>query len=200
MGDNPLDILKNGLPADYAELAPQLTLKVSGWFVDDVIGGDGIPEKPFDKRKIFPRNSKHTGRLDTRGWAVCAAISATLEAAGLLDRGEDKLPVAIYYSDDLGSQAADVAYFKDYLDYGETGGRANLFVHTLPSSPLGEASVRFGLTGETAYFAASGDVLREMLTAAADAVSAETGDLFLIGAGQSTAKGFDAVFAMLQRG
>ena len=39
----------------------------------------------------------------------------------------------------------------DYVESGRTLARANLFIYTLPSSPLAEAAVHFGLQGPLVY-------------------------------------------------
>jgi len=60
----------------------------------------------------------------------------------------------------MGAVAANAAYFKDFVDCGRTMGRGNLFIYTLPSSPLAEASIHFGLQGPLLYATnATGDML-----------------------------------------
>jgi hypothetical protein len=173
-----------GNKATFKGMEKTLDTIAKGWCRAGTVGGSNIDEAPLDKKRIFPEEAKNSGRLTTMEWAVCAAISAALRSAGILDRGGEKLQAAIYFSSPDASIPADSAYIDDYLAFDETAGRANLFVHTLPSSPLGEASVRFGLTGETIFFADSADVLETMTRAAETAAAIRGKKLFLIGTGR----------------
>lgn len=50
-----------------------------------------------------------------------------------------------------GSLEANRLYFSDYLQAGRVLARGNLFVYTLPSSPLAEAAIHFGFQGPMLY-------------------------------------------------
>ena len=168
-----------------------LKIKSIGWCLNDSAGGSpgdvfaiSAKNKP-EKSDIFLKPFKNFGRLDGMSKAVCTAAAFALRGAELYPR-EEKQPISIYFSNKEGSQESDTAYFKDFVDFGETAGRANLFLYTLPSSPLGEASVHFGLTGDVAYSADSENPLKAMLEAAEDACAFRKSDsekLFLIGLG-----------------
>ena len=62
-----------------------------------------------------------------------------------------------------GSLQSDLEYFRDYLEGGRTLSRGNLFIYTLPSSPLGEAAIHFGLLGPLLYAASEGNALTAVL-------------------------------------
>ena len=46
-----------------------------------------------------------------------------------------------------GALHPNLEYFKDYIHSGRKLARGNLFVHTLPTSPLAETAITFGLKG-----------------------------------------------------
>jgi hypothetical protein len=50
-----------------------------------------------------------------------------------------------------GSLAANQRYFKDYAESGRTLGRSSLFVYTLPTTPIAEYAIHFGLGGPLFY-------------------------------------------------
>ena len=185
-------------PAAAVASLETLERRAEGWCRDGIVGGSALVETPLDKKNVFPEGARNAGRLDPMGWAVCAAVSAALRSVELLERNGEKLPVAIYFSCPEGSIPADAAYFDDYLAFDETGGRANMFVHTLPSSPIGEASVRFGLTGETMFFATSENVVEAMTRFAETAAAIRGEKLFLVGTGRHTGtNSADASFILL---
>ncbi len=188
-------------------MSNKLTIKSIGWCLNDSIGG--YPGKKFpisietkpEKSDIFSKPFKNFGRLDSMSKAVCTSVAFALKGAKLYPQ-EEKQSISIYFSNKEGSLKSDTAYFKDFVNYGETAGRANLFLYTLPSSPLGEASVHFGLTGDLAYFADSKNQLKAMLAAAEDACefrkSANSSSKeFLIGLGNSTDEKTEAIFLFL---
>ncbi len=46
---------------------------------------------------------------------------------------------------------ANLSYFEDYINHGRSIARGNLFVYTLPSSPLADAAIHFGCQGPLLY-------------------------------------------------
>jgi len=46
--------------------------------------------------------------------------------------------------------------FLDYVQAGRKLGRGSLFIYTLPSSPLAEAAIHFGLQGPVLYIGSIG--------------------------------------------
>lgn len=61
---------------------------------------------------------------------------------------------------------ANEAYYSDYVQYGRKLGRANLFIYTLPTSPLAEAAIHFGLQGPLYYSASIGQPFKHMINQA----------------------------------
>jgi hypothetical protein len=120
------------------------------WKTGSLIGGTGIPEKEFNKAEIFLKEFVNFRRLDNMSKAACSAIALLLKALKLYPT-DKKLAIPIFFSNPNGTLFSDSKYFVDFLEFGEVSGRANLFLYTLPTSPLGEASVHFGLTGNMSY-------------------------------------------------
>jgi len=127
-----------------------LYMTSAAWKLEDLTGGTAIPESEFRKENIFHREFKNFGRLDNMSKSVCAAIALILHQKKLYP-SDKKLNIPIFFGLNEGPISSDYAYYSDFLKFGGTAGRANLFVYTLPSSPLGEASVHFGLTGNLLF-------------------------------------------------
>lgn len=185
----------------------KLTIKSIGWCLNEAIGGwpgksfPATPENRPEKSLIFQKPFKNFGRLDNMSKAACIAVAFALRGAGLYPK-EEKQPIAIFFSNPEGSLVSDTEYYKDFIEFGKTAGRANLFLYTLPTSPLGEVSVHFGLTGNIAYFAEKENPLKTMLEAAEDACEfrksgKSSAKHFLIGLGKCGAQSAEAVFLLL---
>lgn len=94
--------------------------------------------------KYFPRFDTMTKEIFV---AACEAIialgSAAVDGAVLLisSRG--------------GASDENRAFFDDYVKNGRELARGNLFVHTLPTAPLAEIAICFGITGPLMYVASA---------------------------------------------
>ena len=64
-----------------------------------------------------------------------------------------------------GCRTENLLYFQDYMEHGRCGGRGQLFVGTLPTTPLCEAAIALGLHGPAYYLDTEGreDLLRRDL-------------------------------------
>ena len=187
-------------------MSTKLTIKSIGWCLNDSIGG--YPGKNFpvstenkpEKSDIFSKPFKNFGRLDNMSKAVCTAVAFALKGTDLYPQ-EVKQSISVFFSNKEGSLHSDTKYFKDFIEFGETAGRANLFLYTLPTSPLGEASVHFGLTGDLAYFADSDNPFKTMLEAAEDSCelrkSSQETKQFLLGLGNIEDGKVETIFLLL---
>lgn len=119
---------------------------------------------------IFAERVKNFGRFDpqTRR-AFCAAALALHDAdfppSTSLRTGKDCQPLAcaserrgksigLIGTGSEESTEANQTYFSDYVDYGRKLARANLFIYTLPTSPLAEIAIHFKLDGPLFYTSA----------------------------------------------
>jgi len=116
---------------------------------------------------LFPTAPKNLGRFDAVSKSLLCACALALKDAGFPPVVGAGRVVGLVGTNETGCVAANHAYFKDYLDAGRTLARANLFVYTLPSSPLAEASIHFGLRGPMMYSAAPGAGTADLLETAA---------------------------------
>lgn len=93
-----------------------------------------------------PRWGKYAP-LVRAGWL---AVGAVLRDAR---KGRDETPLrtGILSCGVNGSLAANQHYFKDYAESGRTLGRSSLFVYTLPTTPIAEYAIHFGLGGPLFY-------------------------------------------------
>ncbi len=100
---------------------------------------------------LFAYPVKSFGRFEEVSQRVCYVTALALQDAGIHYSKDWKQNIGLIGTDLYGCEQADLNYFKDYIDGGRTMARANLFIYTLPSSPLAEASVHFGLQGPLFY-------------------------------------------------
>jgi len=105
------------------------------------------------KRDIFSHPFKNFARLDAISRMTAYAVSLALQDGGIEYSPIRKQDIGIVGTSAEGSLRSDIEYFRDYLESGRTLSRGNLFIYTLPSSPLGEAAIHF-VFGHTALIKA----------------------------------------------
>jgi 3-oxoacyl-[acyl-carrier-protein] synthase II len=155
--------------------------------------GEGVHTLP--KRDIFSHPFKNFGRLDTISKMTGFAVSLALQDAGIEYSPTDKQDIGIVGTNSEGSLQSDIEYFRDYLAGGRTLSRGNLFIYTLPSSPLGEAAIHFGLLGPVAYVASENHALTSVLDMAEEMILANETPVMLAG----TAEVEEAIFFVMAR-
>lgn len=130
-------------------------------------------ESEFDrlaKAGVFSYPFKNFGRLNKISRLTCYAAALALKDAGVNYSAGKKQDFGIIGTNDSGSLQADISYFKDYLDCGRILGRGNLFIYTLPSSPLGETVIHLGLQGPLFYMAVPDESLPALMTIASEMI------------------------------
>ena len=135
-------------------------LDASGWGCG--IRGTRTPQgeiPPWKHSELFPVPPKNMGRFSaTSRFALCACALALKDAE--IAAGSDACrDMGLLGTNESGCLAENRAYFADYLTGGRALARSNLFVYTLPSSPLAEASIHFGLQGPMVYIGCPGGEL-----------------------------------------
>ena len=98
------------------------------------------------RKTVFEEPYPHFGRLDRYSRLGLSAISFALRDAGL-DKWTQKRDIGIIASTLTGCLDTDIDYFDTVMIDGGRTASPHLFAFTLPNSFLGEASIRFGLTG-----------------------------------------------------
>jgi len=183
------DLCGNDIPADF-------TIEGAAWCNGADIGGTNLETQEFNRKNFLFKEFKNFGRLDPVSRSISGAVAVLLHDAGLYP-SEDKFDIPVLFSSDGGSIRSDGAYYRDFIKYNETAGRANLFLYTLPTSPLGEVSVHFGLTGPLLFFTSAnkGEVLFEI--ASMQMMTSRTGYL-LMGVGEESAECAKSFFMLLK--
>ncbi len=147
------------------------------------------------KRDIFSHPFKNFGRLDTISKMTAFGVSLALQDAGIEYSPTEKQDIGIVGTNAEGSLRSDIAYFRDYLESGRTLSRGNLFIYTLPSSPIGEAAIHFGLQGPVLYAAGDGRALSAVLDTAKEMILADEAPVMLAGKAEAD----EAFFFVLGR-
>jgi 3-oxoacyl-[acyl-carrier-protein] synthase II len=145
------------------------------------------------KKDIFSHPFKNFGRLDTISKMTAYAVSLALQDAGIEYSPLRKQDLGIVGTNAEGSLQSDKEYFRDYLEGGRTLSRGNLFIYTLPSSPIGEAAIHFGLLGPVVYAASENNALAAALDTAGEMLLAGEAPVMLVGKAEAD----EAVFFVL---
>lgn len=129
---------------------------------------------------LFAYPVKSFGRFDEVSQRVCTVTALALRDAGLQYAKGEKQNIGLIGTDLYGCEQADLNYFRDYVESGRTLARANLFIYTLPSSPLAEAAVHFGLQGPLFYFRSQDGKVDRLLTTAQRMISEGQAEYMLV--------------------
>jgi 3-oxoacyl-(acyl-carrier-protein) synthase len=122
----------------------------------------------LSRRGIFSRPFKNFGRLDEVSKLVCYAVALALKDAGDSYDCHLKKDMGLIGTNADGPLQSDIDYFRDYIEGGRKLSRGNLFLYTLPSSPLGEAAIHFGLQGPVLYMSSGHASLPAVLRTASE--------------------------------
>lgn len=125
-----------------------VTAQGFGW------GGQGgafalIPGKlpTLSRAEVFPQPDRRFGRMDAFSRLGLAAVTFALRDAGL-EEWREKRPIGLIAATAYGCLATDRDYFATVIPDGGALASPQLFAYTLSNTFLGEAALRFGLTGE----------------------------------------------------
>ncbi len=94
---------------------------------------------------------KNFGRFDAASKMTCCSIALALNDAGITYSNHMKHDIGILGTNNDGCIESNLVYFKDYVSCGRTIARGNLFIYTLPSTPMAEAAIYFGFQGPLLY-------------------------------------------------
>lgn len=155
----------------------------------------GESARTLPKMDIFSHPFKNFGRLDTISRMTVFGVSLALQDAGIEYSPSAKQDIGIVGTNAEGSLRSDIQYFRDYLESGRTLSRGNLFIYTLPSSPIGEAAIHFGFLGPVLYAAGESNALPAVLDIAAEMLAADEAPVMLAGKAEAD----EAIFFVMQR-
>jgi hypothetical protein len=119
-------------------------------------------------------------RFDTVSKLTALSIALALYDAKITYAKGKKQNIGILGTNTCGALEANLAYFNDYVVNGRTMGRGNLFIYTLPSSPLAEAAIHFGLTGKLLYLGFAKNTEKESLKYALNMLKTENSKTVLL--------------------
>lgn len=108
------------------------------------LGGAELPA--ISRRDVFAEPDRRFGRMDEFSRLGLAAITFALRDAGL-ERWQEKRPIGLIAQSTCGCLATDFDYFDTVMPQGGVLASPHLFAYTLSNTFLGEAAIRFGLTG-----------------------------------------------------
>ena len=94
---------------------------------------------------------KNFGRFDAASKMTCCSIALALNDAGITYSNSTKNDIGVLGTNDNGCIKSNLSYFKDYVASGRIMARGNLFIYTLPSTPMAEAAIYFGFQGPLLY-------------------------------------------------
>lgn len=101
---------------------------------------------PLKRKDIFADPYNRFGRLDDFSRLGLSGVALALQDAGL-DQWEEKRDIGVIASTRFGCLPTDIAYFDTVIPDDGALASPNLFAYTLSNCFLGEAAIRFGLTG-----------------------------------------------------
>ncbi len=154
-----------------------------GWGRGRSAAGYGFPDAPLlelERKDLFAEPYPRYGRLDGFSRLGLAGVALALADAGL-DTWQEKRPVGIVAGSRCGCLATDLDYFKAVLPEGGGLASPNLFAYTLPNTMLGEAAIRFGLTGPGYIVSAATDAGFASVEIALETLAAGEAETMLAG-------------------
>lgn len=145
-----------------------------GWISRDHYGcaAKGIKQSYEDISALYSRLLKDSalrqpiknfGRFNRPSKLACCAVALALHDAGVVYPFKEKQDIGIIGTNERGCLNSNLRYFKDYVDTGRKLARGNLFIYTLPSNPMAEAAIHFGLGGPLLYLSAGRDCATVMM-------------------------------------
>ncbi len=113
---------------------------------DEFAFGEG-PLPNIEHERLFEEPYPSFRRMGEYSKVGIAAISFALKDAEM-DRWAHKRNIGVIVSTEYGCLGIDLNYYETVMREGGTGASPALFAYTLSNSFLGEAAIRFGITGK----------------------------------------------------
>jgi len=148
----------------------------------------------FKRESLFSYPVKNFSRFDPISKTTCFCTALALKDAGISYSADQKKNIGIFGANESGCLESNINYFKDYLESGRILARGNLFIYTLPSIPLAEAAIHFGLSGPLLHISFNEKSLPSLLSfAGKNILEGETPSILAVKAEET-----DAVCFVLQ--
>ncbi|RPH50385.1 MAG: hypothetical protein EHM85_10670 [Desulfobacteraceae bacterium] len=124
----------------------------------------------FKRESIFSYPVKNFSRFDAISKTTCFCAALALKDAGIYYSAGQKQDIGIFGANESGCLESNINYFKDYIESGRILARGNLFIYTLPSIPLAEAAIHFGLSGPLLHISFNEKSLPSLLSFAGKSI------------------------------
>jgi hypothetical protein len=144
---------------------------------------DGIDSiySHFKRESYFLHPVKNFSRFDIISKMTCFCAALALKDAGISYSMNQKKEIGIFGTNESGCLESNFEYFRDYVDSGKILARGNLFIYTLPSIPLAEAAIHFGLNGPLLHIAFNDGKISPLLSFSEKSImDGETNDLLAV--------------------
>jgi len=142
----------------------------------------------FKHKSYFSCPVKNFGRFDAISKMTCFSTALALKDAGISYSVKHKQEIGIFGANEAGCLESNLNYFQDYIRSGRILARGNLFVYTLPSIPLAEASIHFGLSGPLLHLFFNEKRISSLLSFAGDSIAGyETPSILAVNAEENDA-------------
>lgn len=129
------------------------------------------------KNELFEKKVSNFGRFDISSRKACLLSKILISELNDFDR----LETGIIGVGDCGSKYSDINYFNDFIEHNEESGRSNLFIYTLPTSPMAETSIYFKLEGPLLFLTFEDFPIHEALIIAINFIkNKEAKQMFII--------------------
>jgi hypothetical protein len=149
----------------------------------------------FKRESLFSYPVKNFSRFDAISKTTCFCTALALKDAGITYSAGGKMDIGIFGANESGCLESNINYFKDYIESGRILARGNLFIYTLPSIPLAEAAIHFGLSGPLLHICFSGRKIPSLLSFAGKSIiEGEAGAILAVVAEET-----DAVCFLLEK-
>jgi hypothetical protein len=111
----------------------------------------GSLRSALQEESVFSYPVKGFGKYDRVSQMTCCVAALAFYDAGMSYSKDRKRDIGILGTNSDGCLQSNLDFFNDFVKNGRTLGRANLFVYTLPSSPVAEAAIYFKCEGPLLY-------------------------------------------------
>jgi len=118
-------------------------------------------------REVFVHPVRNAARFNRLTQTTCYAAALALRDAAARYEPGARQDIGLLGACGEATLAANHEYFRDYVSCGRTLARGNLFIYTLPTSPLAEAAIHFGFQGPAFCEMIPGNVLPALIETAA---------------------------------
>ncbi len=156
--------------------------------VNETHEGLGSLYSYFKHKSYFSSPVKNFGRFDAISKMTCFSTALALKDAGISYSSKHKQDIGIFGANKTGCLESNLNYFQDYIESGRILARGNLFIYTLPSIPLAEASIHFGLSGPLLHLLFNEKRIPSLLSFVGDSITGgETPSILAISAEETDA-------------